>query len=287
MSGELTISVASREQFEIAIQWAAEEGWNPGLDDAAPFNAVDPHGFLLGWIDGNPVSSISVVRYGNNFGFLGFYIVHPKHRGTGVGIATWNAGMTHLEGRSIGLDGVVEQQSNYGKSGFSYVGQNIHYAGVPRPARKLQDGILVRPIKPQDMMAVRAHDKICFGLSRNGFIESWCLPQKSERRISLVSVDRGEFSGFGTIRQCREGYKIGPLFCKNVDAAAALFNALIETTEPGSTVSIDVPGTNSNAVQLAQSALLEPAFETARMVRGNAPTIDWDCVFGLTSFELG
>jgi RimJ/RimL family protein N-acetyltransferase len=52
----------------------------------------------MGWLGGQPVASISVVRYGAGFGFLGFYIVVPRHRGQGHGIALWRAGMARLEG---------------------------------------------------------------------------------------------------------------------------------------------------------------------------------------------
>lgn len=287
MNSRLKITKASKAEFQTAIEWAAGEGWNPGLDDLAAFHAVDPEGFLMGWVDGKPVSSISVVRYGTDFGFLGFYIVHPYHRGTGVGIETWNAGMAHLEGRSIGLDGVVEQQDNYRKSGFAFIGQNIRYSGIPQPIAETAGSTLVRRIMPEDMAAIHALDDNCFGMKRSGFIENWCRPLKSEHRISLVSIDGGQLSGFGTIRKCREGYKSGPLFCEDIDAALALFNGLIATVEPGSTLTLDVPEANSFAVQLAQSAGLKPVFKTARMVRGNAPHIDWNFVFGITSFELG
>ena len=33
------------EEFQTLVQWAALEGWNPGLEDAAVFWATDPNGF--------------------------------------------------------------------------------------------------------------------------------------------------------------------------------------------------------------------------------------------------
>ena len=114
------IKQASRAEFATAVEWAASEGWNPGIDDLDAFYGADPSGFLMGCIDDKPVSSISVVRYGEDFGCLGFYIVDPRYRSSGIGIKTWNAGMAKLEGRSVGLDGVLEQQANYSKSGFDF-----------------------------------------------------------------------------------------------------------------------------------------------------------------------
>jgi GNAT superfamily N-acetyltransferase len=79
------IRTASAEEFATAVDWAAAEGWNPGLDDLAAFHAADPGGFLMRFDGDEPVSSISVVRYGDDFGFLGFYIVRPDWRGRGIG----------------------------------------------------------------------------------------------------------------------------------------------------------------------------------------------------------
>ena len=89
MSAPLYIKQASRAEFATAVEWAASEGWNPGIDDLDAFYGADPSGFLMGYIDDKPVSSISVVRYGEDFGFLGFYIVDPRYRSSGIGIKTW------------------------------------------------------------------------------------------------------------------------------------------------------------------------------------------------------
>ena len=115
----LAIRPMRRADLDIAIDWAAAEGWNPGLDDADAFLAADPQGFLMGWLGDEPVACISVVAYGAAYGFLGFYICRPEFRGQGHGWALWQAGIARLGDRTIGLDGVVEQQANYARSGFA------------------------------------------------------------------------------------------------------------------------------------------------------------------------
>jgi hypothetical protein len=72
------------DEIAIAIDWAAAEGWNPGLADATCFSSVDPHGILIGELDGAPAATISCVNYDARFSFLGFYIVRPDLRGRGV-----------------------------------------------------------------------------------------------------------------------------------------------------------------------------------------------------------
>ncbi|MGB0515293.1 MAG: GNAT family N-acetyltransferase, partial [Wenzhouxiangellaceae bacterium] len=119
-----------RSELDLVVDWAAAEGWNPGVNDPNCFHAADPAGFLLGLIDDEPVGSISVVRYGRAFGFLGFYIVKPDYRQQGYGIRLWHAGIEQLADRTLGLDGVVDQQSNYKKSGFVLAHNNLRYAGI-------------------------------------------------------------------------------------------------------------------------------------------------------------
>ncbi|WP_197713177.1 hypothetical protein [Polynucleobacter necessarius] len=40
------IKTMSADDVELAMTWAANEGWNPGLNDAAAFQLADPTGFL-------------------------------------------------------------------------------------------------------------------------------------------------------------------------------------------------------------------------------------------------
>src|ERR671932_468743 len=61
---DLVIRAMSRRELDIAIDWAAREGWNPGLSDAECFYGADPDGFLMAFHDAEPVATISVVRYG-------------------------------------------------------------------------------------------------------------------------------------------------------------------------------------------------------------------------------
>ncbi len=96
--------------------------------------------------------------------------------------------------------------------------------------------------------------------------------------------------GYGVIRPCRNGHKIGPLFAENRQAAEALLSALLAGSGIGDgsgAVFLDVPEPNQASVELAQDLGLAPVFETARMYTGRAPAIAIGKIFGVTSFELG
>ena len=127
---DLQIRAMTPAEMVLAADWAAAEGWNPGLADAPCFATVDPAGFLIGELDGAPAATISNVNYSDGFAFLGFYIVRPDLRGRGYGLAIWCAAIAHAGKRVIGLDGVIAQQNNYRKSGFALAHRNIRFGGT-------------------------------------------------------------------------------------------------------------------------------------------------------------
>ncbi|MEM7463862.1 MAG: GNAT family N-acetyltransferase [Pseudomonadota bacterium] len=284
---DFEVRQSNLDDFKTAVSWAHAEGWNPGHDDLPPFFAADRNGFLMGYLDDEPISSISVVRYDDNYGFLGFYIVHPDHRGKGYGMATWNAGMSYLDGCTIGLDGVVEQQDNYKKSGFGFAGRTIRYAGIPDQDVTSVGNCEISPVAGTHMDAVLEFDRNCFPAPRNDFLHHWLNPGDDSRRHSFVAMQDGTFSGYATIRKCQQGYKIGPLFALAPEAARSLFNACCSRVEPGAQVIIDVPESNTEAIAMAQDHGLEPVFETARMYRGTHPQLETRRIFGSTTLELG
>lgn len=275
----LAVRTMSRAEVELALDWAAAEGWNPGLDDATPFQAADPHGFVLALADGEPAAMVSVVRYGSDFGFLGFYIAAPARRGRGLGVHVWRAGLERLAGRTVGLDGVVAQQDNYRRSGFSYAWPNYRFGGrVPASA----DGGLV-DARGLPFDAIEALDGELFPAPRPAFLAAW-LAMPASRSLGLV--EDGRLVGLGTIRRCRHGCKIGPLYAPSRHAAERLIVGLARFAE-GEELFLDVPGRNAEAMAMAAALGLDPRFETARMYRGPAPVLPLHRIFGITTFELG
>ena len=281
-TGRFEIRAMTERDVVTAIEWAAAEGWNPGLHDAACFYAADPTGFLMGVLDGEPVATISVVKYGASFGFLGLYIVSPAHRGQGYGLGLWNAGIAHLGPRTIGLDGVVAQQANYRRSGFERAYQNRRYRGT-RGTLPPTDRRIV-PLASIPFAELNAYDRALFPADRAAFLERW-IAQPQSTALGIVRND--ELAGYGVIRAARSGFKIGPLFADDGELAEALYKALAARLPRDSVVYLDTPETNPDAVALAERHGMTVVFETARMYAGVAPEVPMHRQFGVTTFELG
>ena len=280
--GRYTIRTMTRGEVDTAVEWAAAEGWNPGLNDAECYFEADPAGFFIGLLDGAPIATLSAVRYGESFGFMGFYIVRPDCRGRGYGMKIWKAGLEYLEGRIIGLDGVVDQQDNYRKSGFSLAHRNVRYEGAG--GGHALEGADVIELASLPFETVAAYDARFFPEDRTRFLEAW-VKQPGSHALGIRRD--GGLKGYGVMRPCRSGYKIGPLLADGPAPAEVLFRALKSRVGPSNPVFLDTPEVNRAAVDMARRHSMEVVFETARMYTGEAPDLPLDRVFGVTSFEVG
>ena len=269
------------DEISIAVSWAAAEGWNPGLADDLCFGAAGPDGFFIGELDGAPAATVSCVNYGEKFAFLGFYIVREDLRGRGYGLRIWDAAINHAGSRVIGLDGVVAQQENYRKSGFKLAYANVRYGGTVEAPAAPRGAVIALSDLP--LAAVEAYDATVFPAPRTAFLRCWI---GTSAHVGRALLRDGALAGWGVIRPCRKGHKIGPLFADDRAAAEAVLSALLASVGEGE-VFLDVPSINRDAIALAEGLGLAPVFETARMYTGAIPHLQPERVFGVTSFELG
>ena len=231
---------------------------------------------------------VSLVRYGPAFAFLGLYICRPDLRGRGFGLRVWQAALEHAGNRTIGLDGVPEQQANYARAGFTLAWRNHRYQGTGGGA--VPAGIVDLDTVP--FAEIARYDRDVFEADRQRFLRCW-IAQPGAVRLGVLRD--GRLAGWGLLRRCAEGHKIGPLLADAPEVAERLLDGLLAAA-PGEAVYLDVPEPNGAAVPglptprrvaAAQARGMTPVFATARMYRGVAPPIALDKVWGIASFELG
>ncbi|WP_298916313.1 GNAT family N-acetyltransferase [uncultured Nostoc sp.] len=274
------VRLMNRSEMDLAIAWAATEGWNPGSYDAESFYQTDESGFFLGELNGEPVGCISAVAYDPHFGFLSFYIVKPQFRGQGLGMKIWKTAMDYLGAdRNIGLDSVVAQQDNYKKSGFQIAYNHIRYEGVGGGV--VPAGIVELKTVPFEELV--AYDRQLFPSERSLFLRHWIEQPES---TALGFLKNGYLVGYGVIRSADTGFKVGPLFANDEQIAETLFQALL-AQNPHAPVFFDVPDANLQAINLVQRYQLQPVSQTARMYNKEIPSLPIYRVFAVTSLELG
>lgn len=211
-----------RQELDLALSWSANEGWNPGLHDAGAFYDFDPEGYLVGLFSSVPVGCISAVSYDNAFGFLGLYIFMPEHRGRGFGMELWRHALRRLGGRNVGLDGVVGRQRDYEREGFVLAHRNIRYelAG----AKSAVPGNVVDLRKKYSVETVAEYEKRLFPAPRVLFLEKWLNPPQG---VGLGYVGKSDkLAGYGIMRKCVRGFKVGPLFADTQRGARELLSGL-------------------------------------------------------------
>lgn len=268
-----------KNDLQLAVAWAGNEGWNPGLHDADPFYAADPNGFFIAEINGEPVGTASAVAYDDNFGFLGFYIVKEELRHLGIGMKLCDALLEYMGDRVYGLDGVVAMLDKYVQQmGVAIAHYNARYEGVGRPAEATLADISSVPFEE-----LERYDRRFFPAPRTAFLQSWISRPGSQGR---VVTDGDRLVGYGVIRPCFRGFKIAPLFADTPEIADQLFRELagLAVDQP---VFLDIPVCNKAAQELVEQHQMQKVFETARVYHGTAPELPLDQTYGITSFELG
>lgn len=282
-------SIRPMTRFELSqlVQWAAVEGWNPGLHDADLFWHSDPDGFLAVSQRNQMIGGGAIVKHSDRFGFMGLFIIAPEHRGHGIGRELWYARRDHLLDRlgsnpTIGLDGVDAMVPFYAKGGFKEHTRHRRFELLHR-GHSRGHSPRVRPIDEMDFAEVCKLDEACFPAQRTANLQSWIQQQES---LAFASEAGSVCQGFAVMRKCLEGWKIGPLFSKDPATAKDLCETCLAHAMNQS-VFIDVPDDNPNAVALSKELPSKEVFGCTRMYFGPKPEIQTDWIYGISTLETG
>lgn len=281
MDQRYSIRRMQAEEIQIAIDWAAREGWNPGIHDAETFYQADPNGFFIGELDGQPVAVGSAVAYDDQFAFCGLYIVHPDYRSQGYGIALTQERLRYVGQRNAGIDGVVENIPIYQRIGYRLAYHNIRYQGTATDIHKAATGIIALSEVPFE--CIEAYDALCFPAKRSGFLKAWINQTDG---LAIGYYKNGQLQGYAVRRRCIEGYKIGPLFADDYALAECLFQALQQDIT-GEKIFLDIMEINPAAQRLVAKYDMQAVFSTGRMYLHGQPKLADRKIFGITTFELG
>ncbi|CAM9523983.1 unnamed protein product [Scytosiphon promiscuus] len=308
---EREIRVMTRADLQRVLGWADEEGWAPGVQDAIPFLVADPEGFFVARKEdgGDILASVSAVRSGDTYGFIGLYICVPEFRGRGHGLALFRHALRHLEGRVMGLDAVVAQQANYAKHGFVMAHRTVRLGGevvvdsttsptvtaaaaMGGSTHRYDDGLVVQTVsQDEDLQRLVDFDHQHVPAPRPEFVRAWLT---TPGHVACAAIKDGAVEGYGVLRPASGGMRFGPLFAVSFQVAELLAKALLAASVSSPSASgeklnvfIDVPEPNSEGIRLAETLGLREVFSAGRMYKGPAPSLPLGKIFGFTSMELG
>ena len=274
----------TRAEADILDGWAAVEGWNPGLNDIEIAWSYDPDAFIALRKDGELAGGGAIIAYQGAAGFMGLFIMRADLRRQGLGRVLWHERLNQLRARlqpgaPIGMDGVFDMAPFYEAGGFRYLYRDLRFEGTAHGAL---DSAPI-PLGQIPWPELAAYDAQVSGLKREGFMRAW-LGQQGGHGFALTEA--GAIGGYGFLRPCCVGFKLGPLYASDPATARRLLQSLLSAVQ-GSRVQIDVPEPNLAAIDLMKELGWPSPFGCARMVYGTPPAVPVEQVFGVTSFEFG
>jgi len=278
------IDAMTDKEAKILDEWAAKEGWNPGLNDIAVAWAFDPAAFISLRRGNELIGGGSTISYRGAAGFMGLFIVRDDARRRGLGAVLWHERLRRLRARlrpnaPIGMDGVYEMVPFYAKGGFALMHRDLRYEGVA--AGELDPA--ASPLDSIEFLKIDSYDCLHVETRRTEFLRSW-LTQPGGLGLGLI--DRGQLTGYGFIRPCRTGYKVGPAFANDATCGKRLIHSLLSLVV-GEKVQMDIPEPNEAALRIVEELGWNQSFGCARMVNGPQLTLPVQRIFGVTSFEFG
>jgi len=303
--GDDTLVIRS-EPLDIAqplfYSFAANEGWNPGLNDPFLFGQCDDQGFHVLYLiekerHERTVVSILCTLAIDNRGFIGPWVTHPQFRSKGFGSLLFNHGMERLKAMKlsrIGLDSTIKQQPYYSRCwGFHHsVERECRFAGIVDLAVKYDDQENDRVQIASVLDAKVAHLPVAIqrlfeecsatGISSARFVSAW-LDQKEDSSVSLVAFfddDVAEpnaslsLAGFITARRAGNGFRVAPLFATSQSLARRLLIAVQERVGAIEVLNIDVPESHLSSLSLMKELDLDLIFQSVRCF--TAPLLESD-----------
>jgi GNAT superfamily N-acetyltransferase len=283
----------SQDELEMVMGWAKDEGWNPGKYDYLAYYALDQNGFLILTLGDEIIGSLSILKYSQDFAFIGLFIVLPEYRNKGYGTMLWEEGLRRLsEVSMVGLYAVQQQVPRYERSEFSTHHENFRWEMEESRKESLShlSGFFEAREHYDELVA---YDQGIWGASRDSFFSSFL--EKPETYIFISFNDENKVSGYGMIRPCISGYRIGPIYCDDIESAKQLTRLLQSQIPPNSNIIFDIPITNPFSEVFAEFFQLKPveSVNTMAMFKGEKEIDEevlqtrYESCYGLASLEIG
>ena len=299
MDGLLIRALAAAD-IPAALALCRDAGWNQTADDWQLFLRLAPETCCAGCVDGRLVGTVTVLPYGP-FAWIGMVLVERRSRGQGIGTALLHEALRLVgpEG-TAGLDATPLGRPLYEGLGFRAVydvsrlqcnavraaageGGSQYRWGARPLTHTASKSVIVRPLRADDLEAVRRWDADVFGADRMPLL-SHCLQHAPD--LAWFAESGRSPAGYLLGRRGHNFDHFGPLVARDSSIAAMLVIAALSYVNRR--VVIDVPLEQRTFRDWLRSRGFHVQRPFTRMVRGSLTHVACpDALFGLFGPEFG
>ena len=244
-------------------------GWNQTEADWQIFLDASRDGCFVAEVDGVVRGTATTIVYGGRFAWVGMVLVHPQHRGHGIGTALLKKCIEHLDAIQvpcIKLDATPLGKPIYEKLGFATEYELERWtlkrgqADLPRGDQLDPDESMPEPVLEHVLTA----DREAFGADRGAVLRAL------HRRHPLFTDgvwNQGGTAGYAFGRRGSFADHVGPWIAKDETAGKRILLQFLARSGREMVVT-DCSKTNRFARKLLQARGFEYSRPLTRMFRG-------------------
>ena len=246
------------------------------------YREVQPNGYFGAYEEETLVGMVGSIIY-PTFAYVGMMGVHQQFQRRGIGLALMQHLLKWLDGKNIPqvqLDASEAGQPMYEKLGF-VAHERVFVLQRQAGLSTLEFPRQIKPIQHSDLDMLVEMDVKIFGANRSRVFST--LLQAYPERAFFSQDTSGRMTGYLFAQEKR----IGPwVMLESCDGEALLQTAL--SLDFGGAVSVVVPETNQEVLELLRHHGFEVVRTNRHMVRGSTVTIGQrDKVYAQTSLSIG
>ena len=224
--------ITQRSEYEnYFFQFSRTARWNPSFSDSELYFNPETSHFYLGYVNYVPAFSVGFTIYKEpKILFAGMYYCLPefRHVGNCFLYATTKYNELKRNCEILALPGTPVLGKKYeNKMGTKIRGKIFRrrlFVDPEKMCSKTYDAS-IKDVKAIDINKLLKYDRAICGYDRSPILKK--LHQIDPYNATcLVYESNGEIQGYGLLRRCVEGYKIGPLLAENAKTASEILHAL-------------------------------------------------------------